>query len=127
VSVHALYGARRQLKEKGELPRAPKRQRPRKKAGKFIAVSVAGAVPGASSGRLGDRVCELAGSELDEAADGRANVMRPCGEDLRIYLHRAPIDMRKGRNALATLAQEIIKVDPFSGALFVYIGPVGVR
>ena len=21
-------------------------------------------------------------------------MMRPCGEDLRIYLHRAPIDMR---------------------------------
>ena len=48
--------------------------------------------------------------------------MRPCGEDLKIYLHRVPIDMRKGRNALATLAQEVIKVDPFSGALFVYIG-----
>lgn len=39
--------------------------------------------------------------------------MRPCGEGLKIYLHRAPIDMRKGRNALAALAQEVIKVDPF--------------
>ena len=48
--------------------------------------------------------------------------MRPCGEDLRIYLHRAPIDMRKGRNALAALAQEVMKVDPFGGALFLYVG-----
>jgi transposase len=30
--------------------------------------------------------------------------------------------MRKGRNALAALAQEVMKVDPFGGALFVYIG-----
>lgn len=49
-------------------------------------------------------------------------MMRPCGEDLKIYLHRAPIDMRKGRDALATLAQEVMKVDPFGGALFVYVG-----
>jgi hypothetical protein len=25
-------------------------------------------------------------------------MMRPYGEDLKIYLHRAPIDMRRGRN-----------------------------
>src|SRR2546421_3091786 len=29
---------------------------------------------------------------------------------------------RKGRNALAALAQEVMKVDPFGGALFVYVG-----
>jgi hypothetical protein len=52
-------------------------------------------VPGAPSGRLGDRVCELAGSEVDEGAGGRANMMRPRGEALKIYLHRVPIDMRK--------------------------------
>ena len=49
-------------------------------------------------------------------------MMRPCGEDLKIYLHRAPIDMRKGRNALAALAQQVMKVDPFGGALFIYVG-----
>ena len=49
-------------------------------------------------------------------------MMRPCGEDLKIYLHRTPIDMRKGRNALAVLAQKLIKVDPFGGALFVCVG-----
>lgn len=63
----------------------------------------------ASSERLDDRVCELAGGELGEAADRRAAMMRPSGEDLKIYLHRAPIDMRKGRNGLAALAQEVIK------------------
>ncbi len=49
-------------------------------------------------------------------------MMRPSGEGLKIYLHRAPIDMRKGRNGLAALAQEVMKVDPFSGALFLYVG-----
>lgn len=48
-------------------------------------------------------------------------MMRPVGE-LRIYLHRAPIDMRRGRNGLAALAQEVMKIDPFSGALFIYVG-----
>lgn len=40
LSVHALYSARRQLKEKGLLPEAPTRRPARKKASKFIAVSV---------------------------------------------------------------------------------------
>ena len=40
LSVHALYSARRQLKDKGLRPEAPKRRPARKKAGKFIAVSV---------------------------------------------------------------------------------------
>ena len=36
-------------------------------------------------------------------------MMRPCGEELKIYLYRMPIDMRKGRNGLAALAQEAMK------------------
>ena len=40
----------------------------------------------------------------------------------RVYLHRAPVDMRRQRNGLAALAQEVIKVDPFCGALFCFIG-----
>ncbi len=40
----------------------------------------------------------------------------------RVYLHRTPVDMRRGRNGLAALAQEVIKVSPFSGALFCFIG-----
>ena len=45
LSVHALYSARRELKEKGVLPGSPKRRQVRKKPGKFIAVSVAESVP----------------------------------------------------------------------------------
>jgi hypothetical protein len=40
LSVHALYGVRRQLKENGLVPGAPKRRRVRRKAGNFITVSV---------------------------------------------------------------------------------------
>src|SRR5438552_16344934 len=45
LSVHALYSARRQLKDKGLLPGAPKRRPVRKKAGRFIAVRVTEATP----------------------------------------------------------------------------------
>jgi transposase len=79
-------------------------------------------MPFAPSERLGDGVWKLAGAELAERLDGRAQMMRPYGEDLKIYLHRAPIDMRRGRNGLAALAQEVLKVDPFTGAMFVYVG-----
>ena len=45
LSVHALYSARRALKEKGVLPGSPKRRQVRKKPEKFIAVRVAESVP----------------------------------------------------------------------------------
>lgn len=45
LSVHALYSARRQLKEKGVLPGAPRRRRVPKKPGKFMTVSVAQSAP----------------------------------------------------------------------------------
>ena len=45
LSVHVLYSARRELKEKGLLPGAPKRRLARKKPGKFITVSVRDAAP----------------------------------------------------------------------------------
>ena len=32
-------------------------------------------------------------------------MMRPIGE-VKVYLHREPIDMRKGRNGLAALVRE---------------------
>jgi transposase len=47
-------------------------------------------------------------------------MMRPFGQELKVYLCREPVDMRKGRNGLAALAQEAMQVDPFSGALLVY-------
>jgi len=49
-------------------------------------------------------------------------MMRPYGEDLKVYLCREPVDMRKARNGLAALAQEAMKLDPFSGALMVFVG-----
>jgi len=48
LSVHALYSARRQLKEKGVLRAAPKQRRVLKKPGKFLTVSVAESVPAAA-------------------------------------------------------------------------------
>jgi transposase-like protein len=47
LSVHALYSARRQLKDKGLLPGAPKRRPVRKKLGKFLTASVSETVPAA--------------------------------------------------------------------------------
>jgi transposase len=49
-------------------------------------------------------------------------MLRPNAADLKVYLHRAPVDMRKGRMGLAALAQEVIKQDPFGGSLFVFVG-----
>jgi hypothetical protein len=45
LSVHALYSARRELKEKGVLAGPRKRRQVQKKPGKFISVSVAESVP----------------------------------------------------------------------------------
>jgi len=49
-------------------------------------------------------------------------MMRPS-EDVQVYLHRAPIDMRTGRNGLAALVREGMQQDPFAPqALYVFIG-----
>jgi len=45
LGVHALYSARRKLKEKGQLRGVSRRPPVRKKLGKFIAVSVTEAAP----------------------------------------------------------------------------------
>jgi transposase len=57
-----------------------------------------------------------------DADGGDARMMRPAGEDLKIYLHRLPIDMRRGRNGLAAIAREAMQIDPFGGALFIFVG-----
>ena len=49
-------------------------------------------------------------------------MMGAVGEELSIFLCREPVDMRRGRQGLAALAREVLQVDPFSGALFVYVG-----
>jgi transposase len=72
---------------------------------------------------LDDRVRELSGGLVDVGVDvGRGGMMRPVG-DVKVYLHRAPIDMRTGRNGLAALVREGMQQDPFAAqALYVFIG-----
>jgi transposase len=49
-------------------------------------------------------------------------MMRPSA-DVQVYLHREPIDMRRGRNGLAALVREGMRQDPFATqALYVFIG-----
>jgi transposase len=47
--------------------------------------------------------------------------MRPDRSIERVYLHRAPIDMRKQMDGLAILAKEAMRLDRFSGSLFVFV------
>jgi transposase len=49
-------------------------------------------------------------------------MLRPNAQDLQVFLHRAPVDMRKGRNGLSVLAREAMRADVFSGALFIFVG-----
>src|SRR5882672_1238871 len=72
-----------------------------------------GSLPIAAYLRVGARVCESArGSVAEGTAGGSATMMQPVGE-IQVYLHRAPIDMRLGRNGLAASAQEVIEADLF--------------
>ena len=49
-------------------------------------------------------------------------MMRLWGEDVEVYLYREPVDMRRGRNGLAALVQEAMKLDPFGSGVFVFVG-----
>ena len=42
------------------------------------------------------------------------------GVDLKIYLATRPVDFRRGLDGLAAAAQEILGLDPYSGAAFVF-------
>ena len=39
---------------------------------------------------------------------------------LRVYVATRPVDFRKGMDGLAALAQEQLRLDPFSGAVLVF-------
>jgi transposase len=39
-----------------------------------------------------------------------------------VYLYRGRMDMRKGVNGLSIFVQSMLKLDPFSGGLFVFFG-----
>jgi transposase len=41
---------------------------------------------------------------------------------VRVWLACGRTDMRKGMDGLAMLAQQVLKEDPFSGALFAFRG-----
>ena len=47
----------------------------------------------------------------------------PAG--VKIYLACGATDMRRGFDGLALMAQDVLKVDPFSGAIFAYRGRRG--
>src|SRR5438094_1794308 len=42
------------------------------------------------------------------------------GADLKVYLHREPIDFRAGINSLAVLVQETMALDQFAPAVFAF-------
>jgi transposase len=46
----------------------------------------------------------------------------PDLSDVRVFLHREPVDMRRQRNGLAALVRSVINQDPFGNALFCFIG-----
>jgi transposase len=48
-------------------------------------------------------------------------MLRPDREIERVYLHRAPVDMRKQMDGLSILAKDVIRQDPMSGSMFVFI------
>jgi transposase len=46
--------------------------------------------------------------------------MIAAGADLKIYMATRPIDFRCGHDGLAAKVQEMLRLDPFSGAAFVF-------
>jgi transposase len=48
-------------------------------------------------------------------------MIRPDRGIDRVYLHRAPIDMRRQMDGLAALVEGVMRANPFSGCLFVFI------
>jgi transposase len=48
-------------------------------------------------------------------------MLRPDRRIEQVYLHRAPVDMRKQIDGLVLLAKEVVQHDPASGALFAFI------
>jgi transposase len=41
-------------------------------------------------------------------------------DDLRIYLHREPVDFRAGLNTLVTSVEQSTRLDPFARAVFAF-------
>lgn len=54
----------------------------------------------------------------DRGAGG--HLMFRLDADLRVYLHREPIDFRAGLNSLVTLVEQSMQLDPFARAVFAF-------
>ena len=48
-------------------------------------------------------------------------MLRPDRGIEQVYLHRAPVDMRRPIDGLSLLAKDVMQLEPMSGALFVFI------
>ena len=48
-------------------------------------------------------------------------MLRPDPRIERVYLHRAPVDMRRQIDGLSLIAKDVMQMDPMSGAIFVFI------
>lgn len=46
--------------------------------------------------------------------------MKMFTDNSKIYLHKAPVDFRKGINGLSILVEQQMQLNPFSQALFVF-------
>ena len=72
--------------------------------------------------RARDRVRRVAAGGVAAVAGRRGSEMlRPDRDVERVYLHRAPVDMRKQMDGLSILAKDVIQQDPMSGSMFVFI------
>lgn len=54
-------------------------------------------------------------------------MLRPDRGIARVYLHRAPVDMRKQIDGLAILAKDVIQQDPILCIEFLYVAAVHER
>jgi transposase len=63
-----------------------------------------------------------AGRATRQGGDRRvgSGLMFRFDDDLRIYLHREPIDFRCGLNTLVTLVEQSMQLDPFARAVFAF-------
>lgn len=52
--------------------------------------------------------------------------MIPIPSGTRVWLAAGAADMRKGFNGLASLAERTLRLDPYSGHLFVFAAVAGI-
>jgi transposase len=48
-------------------------------------------------------------------------MLRPDRNITSVYLHRAPVDMRRQMDGLSALVEGVMKQNPLSGSMFVFI------